>query len=154
MKTLRRRRKEAKTDYKARFNLLKSGKPRLVVRKTNRYILAQIVETEIAQDKVLVKVSSKDLLEKGWPKEKFGSLKSLQAAYLTGFLLGKKAKQKELILDIGLNRNVRGSRIFAVLKGAIDAGIKIHHDSSVLPTEERLKANEKLKDLLKIKEKL
>ena len=35
-KVQRRRRIEAKTDYKARFNLLKSEKPRLVVRKTNR----------------------------------------------------------------------------------------------------------------------
>lgn len=154
MKVLRRRRKEAKTDYKLRLNLLKSEKPRLVVRKTNRYILAQVVETEIAQDKVITKASSKDLLEKGWPKDKAGSLKSLQAAYLTGFLLGKKAKQKELILDVGLNRTIKGSRIFAVLKGAVDAGMKIPHNAKALPTEKRLQENEKLKDLLKIKEKL
>jgi large subunit ribosomal protein L18 len=154
VKTLKRRRKQAKTDYKARFTMLKSGKPRLVVRKTNRYILAQVVESEVAQDKVVVKASSKELLEKGWPKEKSGSLKSLQAAYLTGFLLGKKSKQKNLILDIGLNRTVKGSRIFATLKGAIDAGMNIPHNKSALPSEERLNASEKLKDLLKIKEKL
>ena len=38
-KTIRKRRYEGKTDYKARFFLLKSGKPRVVFRKTNRYLL-------------------------------------------------------------------------------------------------------------------
>ena len=74
--------------------MLKSNKPRLVIRKTNRYILAQIVESEIAQDKTIIKVSSKDLLQKGWPEENKGSLKSLPASYLTGFLIGSLAKGK------------------------------------------------------------
>src|SRR3989338_66668 len=104
-KSIKRRRAEQKTDYKARLLFLKSGKPRLVVRKTNRYIIAQVVESSIAQDKVLFGVTSKDLLSKGWPKEKSGSLKSLPAAYLTGLMLGKmaKGKVKETILDIGMN---------------------------------------------------
>lgn len=149
-KTQRRRRAESKTDYKSRFALLKSEKPRLVVRKTNRYVIAQIVESEQAQDKTLVKVSSKDLLQFGWPKDKTGSLKSLHAAYLTGFLLGKKLKGqlKEAVFDMGLNRNVHGSRIFALLKGAIESGIHIPHSHDALPTEERLKSNKNLFKLL------
>lgn len=154
MKTPRRRRREAKTDYKSRFNMLKSEKPRLVIRKTNYYIIAQIVESEMAQDKTTTRASSKELLQKGWPKEKRGSLKSLQAAYLTGYLLAKKSQAKEVILDIGLQRNVSGSRVYATLKGAIEGGLKIQHSSKILPTESRLKDNEKLKDLLKIKDKL
>ncbi|MFH1425772.1 MAG: 50S ribosomal protein L18 [archaeon] len=153
-KTQKRRRRQAKTDYKARLALLKSEKPRVVVRKTNRYILAQIVESKLAQDKVITRVSSKDLLQKGWPKEKKGSLKNLQAAYLTGFLLAKKTKIKEAILDTGLQRNISGSRIYAFLKGAVEAGLKIPHSKESLPTDERLNKNEKLKDLLSIKEKL
>ena len=62
MKTVRRRRQEGKTDYKARLALLISEKPRLIVRKTNRYVIAQIVRTEIAQDKVVVGTTSKVLL--------------------------------------------------------------------------------------------
>ncbi|MBU0761139.1 MAG: 50S ribosomal protein L18 [Nanoarchaeota archaeon] len=157
MKTLKRRRKQAKTDYKARFTMLKSEKPRLVVRKTNHYIIAQIVESQIAQDKVVAKASSQELLEKGWPKEKSGSLKSLPAAYLTGFLLVKNIKTKvnEAILDFGLNRNIHGSRIYALVKGAIDAGLKIPHKESTLPKTERIEANEKLKSIFKeVKEKL
>jgi large subunit ribosomal protein L18 len=143
MKTQRRRRKEAKTDYKARFNLLKSERPRLVVRKTNRYIIAQVVESDIAQDKVIATVTSKDLLEKGWPKEKSGSLKSLAAAYLTGYLLAKnkKLKSKNLIFDMGLHRNVPGARVYAALKGAIDGGLEVAHNPEALPTLERIKAN-------------
>ena len=156
-KTQRRRRKEAKTDYKARFNLLKSEKPRLVIRKTNRYILVQLVQSDIAQDKVIMKANSKELMEKGWPKEKEGSLKSLTAAYLTGFLIAKKAegKIKEAIMDMGLYRNVKGSRIYAALKGAIDGGLIIPHKEGNLPKEDAFSRNEKTKDLLnKIKEKL
>ena len=158
MKTIRRRRLEKKTDYKSRFGLLKSGKIRLVVRKSNKYISAQIVETNIAQDKVLIGVSSKDLLEKGWPKDKTGSLKNLQAAYLTGYYIGtlaKKSKINEMILDIGLNRNIHKSRLFSLLKGVVDSGIDIPHDPEALPTEEDLNKDEKLGALInKIKDKL
>ena len=150
MRTIRQRRLKKKTDYKSRLELLKSGKPRLVIRKTNRYILAQIVESEIAKDKVVVSVTSKDLLSKGWAKENAGSLKSLPASYLTGYILAKKVKkpEKELILDIGMHRNIHQSRIYAVLKGALDAGLKIKHDEKALPTEEQINKNKKFSEII------
>ena len=43
MRTMRKRRRQNRTDYKARIALLKSEKPRVVVRKTNRYILSQLI---------------------------------------------------------------------------------------------------------------
>ncbi|MBS3091749.1 50S ribosomal protein L18 [Candidatus Pacearchaeota archaeon] len=149
-KTIRRRRKEGKTDYKARLALLSSEKPRLVIRKTNRYILAQIVESNIAQDKVVFAVNSKELLARGWPKELSGSLKSLSAAYLTGKLLGDKAKAKikEAIIDFGMNRNIKKSRIYAAVKGFIDSGIKVPCSLEVLPTIEELKKDEKTASLM------
>lgn len=127
---------QAKTDYKARLALLKSEKPRLIVRRTNRYIIAQIAVSEIAQDKVIVGISSKILLSKGWAEDAKGSLKSIPAAYLTGFILGKMAQEKnisEAILDIGMYRNIQKSRIYAVLKGAIDSGMEIPHSDEALP---------------------
>ena len=157
MKTQKRRRMEGKTDYQARFNLLKSGNSRFVVRKTNRYIIVQIAESEIAQDKIIARASSKELLEKGWPKEKEGSLKSLQAAYLTGFLLAKKVSKiiKHAVLDSGINRNIHGSRIYAALNGALGGGLKIPHSDDALPSEERLKENTNLFKLMQsIKEKM
>ena len=150
MRTIRARRSKGLTDYKARLNLLKSGKPRLVVRKSNRYIIAQIVLTEIAQDKVLVGVSSKNLLEYGWPQEKAGSLKSREAAYLTGYLIGSLAskKIKEAIFDLGMNRNIQKSRIYAVLKGAVDSGLSIPHKEESLPKIEELNKKKQEFDLV------
>ena len=143
MKTPRRRRLEAKTDYKARLALLKSEKPRIVIRKTNHYIIIQIVKSEIAQDKVLVGNTSKILLSQGLPPELSGSLKSLGAAYLTGFLIGKQALKlgiKEAILDAGMNRNIKNSRIYAALKGALDAGLNVPHNPDILPQMENIKS--------------
>lgn len=148
MKTPRRRRLEAKTDYKARLELLKSGKPRLVVRKSNKYMIMQVVESEIAQDKVIAGTSSKALLEKGWPKEKSGSLKSLAASYLTGILIGTMAKAKgvnEAILDMGMSRAIKKSRFFAAVKGAIDGGLKVPCANDAMPEMQTIK-NEKVKD--------
>ena len=143
MKLPRRRRLEAKTDYKARLALLKSEKPRLIIRKTNRYIIVQIVTSEIAQDKVVAGMNSKVLLSKGLPEESSGSLKSLGAAYLTGFLLGKKALSsgvKEAILDMGMYQNIKNSRIYAALKGVVDSGLKVPHNPAVLPSMESIKS--------------
>ena len=157
MRTVRRRRLEAKTDYKSRLALLSSGKPRLVIRRTNRYIIAQIVTTTIAQDSVVAHITSKALLAKGWPQEYAGGLKNRTAAYLTGFLLGKmvKAKVKEAILDIGMLRNVARSKIYAVVRGTVDAGLNIPHDPTILPTEEMIENNKKIKSMFtKIKQNL
>ena len=142
MKTPRRRRLEAKTDYKARLALLKSEKPRIIIRKTNRYIIVQIVKSEIAQDKILAGNTSKTLLSQGLSEDAKGSLKSLGAAYLTGFLVGKQAIKlgiDEAILDAGMNISVKNSRIYAALKGAIDAGLKVPHNKEVFPSIESIK---------------
>jgi len=148
-RTIRRRRREGKTDYKARLGLLKSDKARIVIRKTNKYVIGQIIISDIAQDKVVVLVNSKDLLAKGWPKELSGSLKSLVACYLTGFLLGKKSKKiKEGVFDIGLQRNIKGARVYSFLKGIIDSGFEVSYNEKVLPSDEILNKNEKTKDLI------
>ncbi len=142
-RTIRRRRLEAKTDYKTRLDLLASGKTRVVIRKTNRYIIIQLVSSLNAQDKVIFSTTSKVLLSKGWPKEKSGSLKSLQAAYLTGHIFGAsiKNKIKECILDLGMQRNVKNSRVYASLKGIVESGLKIPHSSSILPPDDLIEAN-------------
>jgi len=140
MRSVKRRRIEGKTDYKARLALLKSGKARLVIRKTNNYIIVQFVESDIAQDKVILGLNSSVLLSKGWPKEKTGSLKSIPAAYLTGLMLGNlaKSKIKEAVLDIGVHRNVKKSRIYAALKGVIDSGLSVPHSEEALPSLESM----------------
>jgi large subunit ribosomal protein L18 len=159
MKLDKRRRRENRTNYKRRLILLKSRAPRLVARKSNRYVILQIVESVNAQDRVIYSASTKELLKYGWPKANEGSLKSVSASYLGGLLLGKKARElkEKVILDIGLIPNTAGSRVYAALKGAADSGLNIDYDKKILPSEERVKGeNGKVKEetLNKIKENL
>ncbi|MCD6371343.1 MAG: 50S ribosomal protein L18 [Candidatus Aenigmarchaeota archaeon] len=132
------RRKLGKTNYRKRLKLLLSKKPRLVVRKTNRYIIAQIIEYDEKGDRTVASVLSKELLKFGW----IYSFKNTPAAYLTGLLIGKKALEKgikEAVLDIGLHSPSKGARVFAVAKGAIDAGLRIPVSEEVFPSEDRIK---------------
>lgn len=141
MKMLKRRRKENRTDYLKRLKLLKGGKPRIVFRKTNRYIIAQYVTSSHAQDKIEIGVNSKKLLKFGWPKEFAGSLKSIPASYLTGFLIGKKIiqeKKETPILDIGMIRSLHKSRVYGFLKGLKDSGVEIKCDDEFFPSEEKI----------------
>ncbi|MEM7818638.1 MAG: 50S ribosomal protein L18 [Candidatus Aenigmatarchaeota archaeon] len=133
-----RRRKEGKTDYKRRLKLLLSGKPRLVIRKSLKYIRAQLIEFDKKGDKTIASAFSKELKKFGWNY----AYDNLPASYLTGLLVGKRALEKgikEAVLDIGLNPSTKGSRIYACVKGALDVGLKVKVNERVLPTEERIK---------------
>jgi large subunit ribosomal protein L18 len=153
IKTQKRRRKEQKTDYGKRLKLLKSGKPRIVVRRTNRYIISQYIVSKEAQDKIELTVISKDLIKNGWPESASGSLKSLTASYLTGYLMGKKIQKEKKtvpIVDVGMVRMIHGNRIFAFIKGLIDSGLKIECKKEAFPSEGRLNG-ESLKNKIDIK---
>ncbi len=133
-----RRRRESKTNYRKRYILLKSNEARLVIRKTNRYIITQIVKSKEAQDSTLCYVNSKELEKLGWSF----SFKNIPAAYLTGFLIAKKAKEKKIkkvIIDVGLYRSTKGSKLYAVIKGVIDGGLEVSCKEEILPSEERIK---------------
>ena len=141
MKTLKRRKKEHKTDYLVRMKLLKSNRPRLVFRKTNKYSVIQYVESVAAQDKIVFGVTSKILLNNGWPENLKGSLKSIPATYLAGYFVGKKILKDKLetpIVDLGMQRALAKTRIFAFIKGLIDAGVEVPCDEDKFPEEERL----------------
>ena len=51
--------------------------------------------------------------------------KNIPAAYLAGYLCGKNYKGKEVILDAGLRKPTKLSKIYAALQGVIDAGVKV-----------------------------
>lgn len=130
-----RRRREQKTDYKQRLNLLKSGKPRLVVRTSNQHTRVHLSEYSDEGDKNHAQTISKELEEYGW-EDNTGNL---PAAYLTGFLMAKRAEADEAVLDLGLREKKDGGRIFAALKGAIDAGLEVPAGESVFPEESRIR---------------
>jgi large subunit ribosomal protein L18 len=126
-----RRRREDRTDYHQRLRLLKSGKPRLVARVSNRHVRAQLITPGPDGDETHAAASSEDLAEYGWE----APTGNLPSAYLTGFLAGTRAVDAgltEAVLDIGLNTATPGNKVFAVQEGAIDAGLSIPHSESVL----------------------
>ena len=133
-----RRRREGATDYRSRLQLLKSKKVRMVVRKSLKNTQVQFVEYKEDGDNILSTANSKELVIKyNW---KF-STSSTPAAYLTGLIAGKRAKDKgikECVLDLGRNVPSNGSKILATLKGVVDAGVDCPHSEEKLPDENRL----------------
>lgn len=133
-----RRRREGRTDYRVRAKLLRSGKPRVVVRKTLNQTIVQVVVADAKGDRVVVAAQSLELKEHGWT----AGTGNLPAAYLTGFLAGKRASAggvTEGILDIGVQRPSKGGRLFAALQGLLDSGVSVPHSPEVLPSKERIR---------------
>src|SRR3989344_2220378 len=97
-----RRKREGKTDYRLRLKLAMSGKPRLVIRRTNKHIITQVVQFQQDGDRILVTATTAELKKHGWNSHG----RNMPAAYLVGLLCGtkaKKAKITEAIADLGLN---------------------------------------------------
>jgi len=142
---LYRRRMEGKTNYSKRLKTLLSKKPRLVVRYTNKKIIAQIINFASEGDKVLVAVDSQALKKYGWNY----SYKNTPAAYLTGLLLGKIALEKdckEAILDTGFKYLLKKGNITALLKGAIDSGMLIPYGGEDIFPDEEIISGKHIKD--------
>jgi len=162
------RRRSGKTDYYARQRLITQAKNRynapkyrLVVRFTNKDIIAQIVTSEIGGDKVFSAAYAHELRRYGI---KHG-LTNWAAAYATGLLLARRTLKKldldedfvgveepdgehtltkateddeprrpfKVFLDVGLARTTTGARVFGALKGASDGGLHIPHSSNRFP---------------------
>jgi len=156
-----RRRREGKTDYYARKRLIiqdknkfNSPKFRLIVRFTNKDIIAQIASSKLEGDKVLAAAYGHELVRYGFPVK---NITNYAAAYATGLLLARRVLTKlgladkyqgnsqidgtdynvaamddgpspfRALLDVGLRRTTTGSKLFAALKGATDGGLEVPH---------------------------
>lgn len=102
-----RRRRSGKTDYYARRKLItqdknkyNSPKYRLVVRFSNKYVLAQIVKATLKGDITICQAHSKELIKHGLSI----GLKNYSAAYCTGLLVGRR-----LLQDLGLDEIYAGN---------------------------------------------
>lgn len=160
-----RRRREGKTDYYARKRLVSqdknkynSPKYRLVVRFTNRDIVAQIAYSKLEGDHILAAAYAHELPRYG---VKVG-LTNYAAGYCTGLLLARRLLTKlnladsytgveeingeeyhveadgdkrpfRAYLDTGLHRTTTGAKVFGVMKGAVDGGLAIPHSSRRFP---------------------
>lgn len=161
-----RRRREGKTDYRARTRLVlqdknKYGAPkyRLVVRFSNKNVLAQVTKASMGGDIVISSASSSELPRYGL---KVG-LTNYSAAYCVGLLVARRTLQQlgldeiytgkeevdgedynveadeeserrpfTAVLDTGLVRTSTGARVFAVMKGACDGGMNVPHNEKRL----------------------
>lgn len=133
-----RRHREGRTNYRRRLKLLKSRKIRIVVRKSLKNVIVQFVEYNSKGDKILISVSSGELVKNY--KWKY-SVSTTPAAYLTGLIAGKKAKGigiSEVIFDMGRYRPTKGNKLFATLKGVTDMGIQCPYAEEMVPSEDRI----------------
>jgi large subunit ribosomal protein L18 len=134
---LLRRRREGVTDYRARKRAITSQLPLLVVRISNKNVSSQFVRPTAKGDVVLSAAHSKELAKIGW----HGSLKSTPACYLLGLMAGKKALEagvKQAVVYNGLVPFIRGSRVAALLKGVVDAGVEVPVGEEAFPGADRL----------------
>uniref|UniRef100_A0A1I7YFX9 Large ribosomal subunit protein uL18 n=1 Tax=Steinernema glaseri TaxID=37863 RepID=A0A1I7YFX9_9BILA len=157
-----RRRRQGKTDFRARKRLTvqdknkyNTPKYRLIVRFTNKDIVAQIAYSRIEGDYVIASAYAHELPRYGIK----AGLTNYAAAYATGLLLARRHLQKmnldkdyvgvekcdgedynveengergpfKAVLDIGLARTTTGAKIFAVMKGVTDGGIDVPHSET------------------------
>lgn len=154
------RRRQGKTDYRARLRLCgqdknkyNTPKYRLCVRFTNSDIVAQVIYATIAGDICICAAYAHELPRYGLSV----GLTNWSAGYAVGLLLARRLLTKynlaELytgvkeatgedyeveeaeegprpftaLLDTGLKRTSTGSKVFAVLKGALDGGLSVPH---------------------------
>ncbi|MBT3580346.1 MAG: 50S ribosomal protein L18 [Nitrosopumilus sp.] len=130
-----RRLREEKTNYRKRGTMLMGKRDFITVNITNENTQVQVLKPGMTGDKVIASAHSRYLLEKGWK----GSRKSIPAAYLTGYLAGKKALSqgaKDAILYTGTKRYTQ--RVAAALKGLVDSGLQVPADSETFPPNERI----------------
>lgn len=153
------RRKMVKQD-KNKYN---TPKYRLVVRITNKKIITQIVYSTILGDRVLCQATSPELKNYEVPTGFVNyaacyctglliARRALQIVGLDETIKGVEEADAEeyhvehedegdrrpfkVILDVGMIRTIPGSRVFGVLKGAVDGGLHIPHTIKKFPGAE------------------
>lgn len=143
-----RRHRQGRTDYRRRLRLLRGRKIRIVVRKSIKNTRVQFIDYFSSGDKVVVCSLSDELVQKYHWKY---STATTSAAYLTGLLAGKRAVEKgitEGVFDIGRSIPTKGSKMFAALKGVIDAGVSCPHGADMLPSDDRIMGKHLNKDIM------
>lgn len=130
-----RRLREEKTNYRRRATMLIGRRDFVTINITNENTQVQVLKPGMTGDTVIASAHSRYLLKQGWK----GSRKNLPAAYLTGYVAGKRAVRKgatSAILYTGTRRYTQ--RMAAALKGVIDAGMEIPADEESFPSQERI----------------
>jgi large subunit ribosomal protein L5e len=140
-------------------NKYNEPKYRLICRITNKKIICQIAYATIQGDRMLCQATSTELTKYGLPV----GHTNYSACYATGLLVARRAltivgladsitgveecnaeefhveeennerRPFKVILDVGLIRTIPGSRVWGILKGAVDGGLHIPHKVKNFP---------------------
>jgi len=141
-------------------NKYKTPKYRFVVRRSHRDITCQIFSSDLTHDVCVQSAYAHELRRYG---VRVG-LTNYAAAYCTGLLLARRVNSKyklnyegkveadgdefeveadpdgkapfRALLDVGLARTTTGARVFGALKGAVDGGLNVPHNSKRFPGTE------------------
>jgi large subunit ribosomal protein L18 len=130
-----RRLREEKTNYGKRSTMLMGKRNFATVLISNENTQVQVLRPEMAGDQVVASAHSRILLKNGWK----GSRKNIPAAYLTGYMAGKRALldgTRDAILYTGTRRYTQ--RTAAAVKGMVDAGLEVPADPETFPPDERI----------------
>jgi large subunit ribosomal protein L18 len=133
-----RRRREGRTNYHKRLKLVQSGKTRIIVRRSNTGMTVQFADYVATGDVIRAGATGKDVRAAGCTAI---SAKSLPGSYLTGYIAGLRAKKAGIthaIVDLGMQTSTKGNRLYAAIKGAVDAGLDIPVGEDMFPAQERL----------------
>jgi len=140
-------------------NKYNNPKYRLITRITNKKVICQIAYATIQGDRMLCQATSTELTKYGLPV----GHTNYAACYATGLLIARRAleivgladaitgveecnaeefhveeednerRPFKCILDVGLIRTIPGSRVFGILKGAVDGGLHVPHSVKNFP---------------------
>lgn len=149
-------RRQLTTQAKNKFN---TPKYRLIVRSTNKDVVCQVAYARMQGDIVIAAAYAHELPKYGLPV----GLTNYAAHYCTGLLLARRLLNKykldtiyqgqtevdgeeynveptddgpapfRCFLDVGLTRTTTGNKVFGALKGAVDGGLDIPHETKRFP---------------------
>lgn len=142
-------------------NKYDSKKYRLVVRRTNTKIITQIIFATIKGDRVLCQADSKELRKFGLDAgltnyaaayatglllarrlltdlgmaDMYKGVESADGEFfdVTEKGVNENRRPFKALLDVGLVRTTTGNRVFGALKGAVDGGIYVPHNTKRFP---------------------
>ncbi|MGC8644763.1 MAG: 50S ribosomal protein L18 [Thermoplasmata archaeon] len=131
------RRRLLKTDYSKRLALVKSGIPRAVIRRSLKHMRVDIAEYGESGDRIVTHGCTVELKKFGWKSPTGNTPSSYLAGYLTGLRARKKGVEK-VVVDLGRQKVVKGSKLMACVKGMIDAGLEVPANEELFPDESRI----------------
>jgi len=112
----------------------------LIVRRTNKHVIAQVATYDPSGDKILTSAHTRELTNFGYTL----GTNNMSANYLLGLLAGVRITSTKIplvIADFGLQHVTHKGNLYAFLKGVHDAGVPIPVREDFFPDPGRISGN-------------